>query len=141
MKRRQFLNDTSKAVGLLCCIPAVLSIDSCVSMSRISFEQTEKELIVLKSDISGMSSVVLDNNKLAFPVLLEKGEKGVSALLMCCTHKQCSLKKTGQLLLCPCHRSEFDIQGKVLKGPAIKDLQKLVVKEDELRIYIYLKQG
>ena len=138
MKRRQFLNDTGKAVGLLCCMPAVLSIDSCVSASRILFEQKENELIVAKSDLGGMSSVVLDNDKLSFPVFLKKGDGGFSALLMCCTHKQCALKKTGQLLICPCHSSEFDIKGTVLKGPASKDLQKLRVKEDDLRIYIYL---
>ena len=64
MKRKQFINNKSKEVGLVCCMPAVLSINSCVSMSRISFEHKENELVVLKSDISGLSSVVLDNTKL-----------------------------------------------------------------------------
>ena len=40
-----------------------------------------------------------------------------------CTHLGCKINKTenGQLV-CPCHGSEYDLTGKVLKGPAYKNL-------------------
>ena len=41
-----------------------------------------------------------------------------------CTHNGCLVKydKTNGKLICPCHDSEFSLDGKVLKGPASKDL-------------------
>jgi len=43
--------------------------------------------------------------------------KAISAL---CTHQGCTVRwqSADQPLLCPCHGSEFDLNGKVEKGPA-----------------------
>lgn len=35
-----------------------------------------------------------------------------------CTHMGCILDLSGNKLLCPCHGSEFSLDGKVLEGPA-----------------------
>ncbi len=40
-----------------------------------------------------------------------------------CTHLGCIINKTeGGRLVCPCHGSEYDLDGKVVKGPAWKNL-------------------
>jgi Rieske Fe-S protein len=41
-----------------------------------------------------------------------------------CTHLKCKIKYNDDKgnFLCPCHKSEFDLSGKVLKKPAKKDL-------------------
>jgi Rieske Fe-S protein len=41
-----------------------------------------------------------------------------------CTHLKCKIKFNDEKnnFLCPCHKSEFDLAGKVLKKPAKKDL-------------------
>ena len=51
------------------------------------------------------------------------------ALSMVCTHLGCTLNVTGERLSCPCHGSEFDTQGRVLKGPADRPLRRLRVEE------------
>ena len=35
-----------------------------------------------------------------------------------CTHKGCSVSFNGTLLRCPCHGSQFSLEGAVLRGPA-----------------------
>lgn len=48
-----------------------------------------------------------------------------------CTHLGCSIQKTeGDRLICPCHGSVFDFQGKVIKGPAERALETLSYQKD-----------
>ena len=43
-----------------------------------------------------------------------------------CTHLGCKINKTENgRLVCPCHGSEYDHSGKVLKGPAYKNLDEV----------------
>ncbi|MCK3682560.1 Rieske (2Fe-2S) protein [Maribellus sp. YY47] len=40
-----------------------------------------------------------------------------------CTHLGCKIDKyEGDRLVCPCHGSEYNLQGEVMKGPAYKNL-------------------
>jgi Rieske Fe-S protein len=44
---------------------------------------------------------------------------GIYAITAICTHKGCKvLLEEGKSFGCPCHDSEFDLQGAVLQGPA-----------------------
>ena len=41
-----------------------------------------------------------------------------------CTHLGCKIDKLeGDRFVCPCHGSEYDLNGKVIKGPAYKNLE------------------
>ncbi len=41
-----------------------------------------------------------------------------------CTHLGCVINQVeNERLVCPCHGSEYDLNGKVLKGPAYKNLE------------------
>lgn len=41
-----------------------------------------------------------------------------------CTHLGCKIDKMeGDHFVCPCHGSEYNLNGKVVKGPAYKNLQ------------------
>jgi glycine/D-amino acid oxidase-like deaminating enzyme/nitrite reductase/ring-hydroxylating ferredoxin subunit len=50
-----------------------------------------------------------------------------------CTHMKCivNFNNAEKTWDCPCHGSRFTTQGKVIEGPAIKDLKKIVLKEKE----------
>ena len=40
-----------------------------------------------------------------------------------CTHLGCVINKVdGEKLVCPCHGSEFDLEGRAVKGPAYRPL-------------------
>ncbi len=54
-----------------------------------------------------------------------------------CTHLQCTVNIEGATLLCPCHGSLYDREGRVLRGPAARPLQRFPVTltaEGELEI-------
>ena len=60
-------------------------------------------------------------------VWLIRDDRGWYALLGRCTHLGCrpALDPTARLLVCPCHGSRFDLQGRVVKGPAERALPRL----------------
>lgn len=77
-----------------------------------------------------------DVKKCEAKIIIEKGKKiGVyreeNGQLHCvspiCTHLKCVLKWNGaeKSWDCPCHGSRFDYQGKVIHGPAVKNLEKV----------------
>lgn len=58
----------------------------------------------------------------------------VIALSSVCTHKGCKVRaQADRSYLCKCHGSRFDPEGKVLKGPAKRELPRLKVALDERR--------
>lgn len=53
-------------------------------------------------------------------------ENETQVFLAHCTHLGCKINQTANgKLVCPCHGSEYDLNGQVLKGPAYKNLQAL----------------
>ncbi len=62
-------------------------------------------------------------------VLVRRGEK-VRALSAKCTHLGCTVgvSEDRGSLICPCHGSEYDLDGGVLKGPASRALASLDVE-------------
>jgi Rieske Fe-S protein len=54
------------------------------------------------------------------PILIERrSARDYVALSMMCTHEGCPVKPpVGGIIKCPCHGSQYDLDGKVLQGPA-----------------------
>lgn len=50
--------------------------------------------------------------------------KTITAVNPICTHKGCTIewKAARNAFVCPCHKAEFSLDGKVLQGPAKKSL-------------------
>lgn len=82
-------------------------------------------LRVAKADIPHLGALVYREERVA----LIHAEGGYYALSLVCTHLGCTLNATVERLSCPCHGSEFDREGRVLKGPAERPLQRLRVEE------------
>lgn len=70
-----------------------------------------------------------------YVLALEGG--GWVALSPTCTHQGCTVDISGSLLVCPCHGSTYDRQGRVLRGPAERALRQYplrVLDDDTLEI-------
>lgn len=65
------------------------------------------------------------------PVIIVNTGEGFSALSAVCTHLGCVVKwkKGRRQFFCPCHGGRFDVEGRVLGGPAPRPLAKLDVEE------------
>lgn len=67
---------------------------------------------------------------------LERG--GFAAVSSTCTHRGCTVDIGGPGLSCPCHGSQYDREGRVMRGPASRALTRypVHVEGDELVIEV-----
>lgn len=77
------------------------------------------------ADIPPLGALVYREARVA--LMRVNGE--IYALSLVCTHLGCTLNVNDEKLSCPCHGSEFDRQGQVLKGPADRPLGRLKVEQ------------
>lgn len=72
-----------------------------------------------------------DNKSISFfdEFIVIKSKENLSVFSSHCTHLGCKINKTENgRLVCPCHGSEYDLEGNVIKGPAYKSLEKVEFK-------------
>ncbi|MCG6186627.1 QcrA and Rieske domain-containing protein [Maribellus maritimus] len=80
-------------------------------------------------EISGEKEKMLPFNKnktISFygNYIIVNQENKTTVLSSHCTHLGCRIdKQENGRLVCPCHGSEYDLNGSVLKGPAYKNLR------------------
>jgi len=65
------------------------------------------------------------------PAVLIHQEDGFSALSLVCTHLGCTVEQNKNEFVCPCHGSQFNLNGKVLHGPAAQPLASLRIETTE----------
>ena len=65
------------------------------------------------------------------PAVLVHAQGGFYAISLACTHLGCTVSATQGGFTCPCHESEYAVDGKVLKGPASENLKLFLVEKDE----------
>ena len=137
MNRRNFTKNCGKL-----CFSAMLGgafLQSCQVIQRVPNVLKGNQLIVNKSDCGDAKIVIIETEKLPSSIYLNMSdEENYIALFMQCTHLQCDVIPSGNILHCPCHGSEFSSTGKVLESPATEDLQQFKVTSDREKIYISL---
>ena len=65
--------------------------------------------------------------RLDIPAIIYQTKDGFIAYSLVCTHLGCTVEEEGETFRCPCHESQFDHDGSVLKGPATESLPRLKV--------------
>lgn len=56
------------------------------------------------------------------PIFVCRDREGVYAISAVCTHLGCIVRRSEQGFACPCHGSRYDARGRVVRGPAPRDL-------------------
>lgn len=84
------------------------------------------------ADIPLYGSLVFSEERVA----LVRGDKGVYALGLVCTHLGCTVSVMPDGLFCPCHGTRFDQEGNVLQGPATRPLPRLKTESRGDRIIV-----
>jgi Rieske Fe-S protein len=72
------------------------------------------------------------------PVVAVNTGGSYATLEAACPHRGCGVNYTGELLVCPCHFSEFSLDGAVLRGPAITPLGTYAWTVDAVALHITL---
>ncbi len=135
ISRREFLVGTGLAFGgLLGCATAVtyqgMVINNRIPLVRSELEQlggTNKPVVVKVPDLPDPI------------ILIPTDEKNFRALSIKCTHLGCHVRPSRNFLVCPCHGSTFDLEGRVVRGPAQKALPTYPVetKGDGIEIVLF----
>jgi len=111
-------------------IPVVTSLEGCASGAKV-FTVENGSLTVPVETLGKHASTVVSAQGLANKLLIVKRENGTyTALELLCPHKGGPVSQSGDQLECSWHHSRFDMEGKVLAGPAKSDLKTYPVDVD-----------
>ena len=145
MERNKFIKTCCYSMIGLPILASVL--ESCGSIYYAASIRNDNSLTVSKSEFWKVgknnkvhrSFVLVKTDDAEFPICIyNTHENEYIAALLKCTHRGCELNVGGGIYSCPCHGSEFSIAGKVLEGPADRDLETFKIETDNENIYIYL---
>ena len=85
---------------------------------RVLHEAASRFSIGNPGDLAaGEERIITERN-----VVLLSTTEGIAAISLVCTHLGCIVSRSAEGFSCPCHGSKFGAQGKILGGPAPKDL-------------------
>lgn len=72
------------------------------------------------------------------PIYVLASGGNFAALSSICTHRGCTVDVNGPRLVCPCHGSTYDRDGRVLKGPAERPLTRYATSQEGDTLWIHL---
>jgi len=126
--RKKFL----KSIAVLFSIPSII----------IWFEATKTQLRIN----SKLKKIFLPpdlNDGITFVenLIVEKTGENIKIYSSTCTHLGCKInQEKNNKFICPCHGSQFALNGEVIKGPATKNLTQLNYSKDKKtgKIIVYV---
>lgn len=133
MNRRSFLKNTCYLCAAVGAGVTIGSLSSCVSVASVNASPENGIISVPLSQWPPDKNVLLiKSQKLEYNILVvKKGENNYHVLQMKCTHNLQPLSPTENKIFCNTHGAEFDLNGKVLKGPADKPLHSRIATLSE----------
>jgi len=124
--RRDFLKDVLAGITIVGFMPGILT--SCGSDDGSG--TITVDVSSLDAEGKGLRSTLPDGT----PIMVIRRPSNVYVTVqLICTHQGCkgtNLAITGQKIQCGCHGSEYDLNGKVTKGPATADLKSYATSFD-----------
>ncbi len=129
MNRRELLLRLTAAGGLLTLRPQA-ALAAKLALPLDSVEQ-------LKS-VGGSALLKIKGKEILF---IRESEETVLVLDPTCSHRRCTVEYHAErgLIVCPCHGSTYSPAGKVLEGPASRDLKRYESSLQDGRIIFEVK--
>ncbi len=105
----------------------IFSLLGYISLKNISLflPPPPKKILISKNELQRLKNVLFTNK-----LILTKKQGRIQVFLRKCPHLGCKLgyDPENQIIVCPCHKSKFTLNGKYIEGPAKRDLFKLNFK-------------
>ena len=122
MNRRRFVGVTAAALG-------ASALDGCAALMSTTVTPVNGEVrLAIRNypqlDRPGGYLKVVPAGETPPLYVLSLDGGGFAVVSPICTHLQCTVNVDGAHLLCPCHGSTYDREGRVLRGPAQRALQR-----------------
>lgn len=136
MNRKEFLY--SLGTGALAAGCSTL-LSACAGLSYATGRMVEDEFELLLSELEGRPWVMVDLGGDRAPVLVTIESGAPLAISLRCTHRGCTVEPGGTELECPCHGSRYTMEGKLLGGPAPRDLETYPVRQQDGALYIRVR--
>lgn len=100
----------------------------------------EDKIRIAQVDLTAKPFVVIQTPSLRYPIYVAADSSGQwRALWLRCTHRGCEVQPGENVLICPCHGSEYNRDGTVVQGPAENSLQPFKVSADENYLTIHIR--
>ncbi len=127
ISRRKFLKKSAQAAATSVLIAGTINIDNLFSKTLNESGDSSNNSVAKTiniSDYPALSKVGGYAMVTSTVILIRNSKTKFTALNTTCTHKKCDVEFNGSKFECPCHGSMFTKSGKVLNGPAKKNLKK-----------------
>jgi Rieske Fe-S protein len=125
MARREFVAACSACCASLLLAGCASLVTHPVPMSAGRIRLSLAEFPALARDDGAIK--VLPEGMTDPVYVLARGSGEFGAVSPICTHRGCTVDVHGDRLVCPCHGSTYDRDGRVLKGPAQRALTRYPV--------------
>ncbi|HXF49518.1 MAG TPA: Rieske (2Fe-2S) protein [Verrucomicrobiae bacterium] len=147
MTRKEFLQSAATALAAASIFPMSALLAGCaVNSQTLRVSTKENRVRLTLSELPKLSEpggyIKLYPLGFAHPIVLfQDGTGELFAVSTTCTHAGCEVRKTKSKFECPCHGSQYDLSGKVIRGPAPAALTRFPVKKEGGVMEIILKEG
>jgi len=123
--RREFLGKVSVGAGVLAALGAFAGIFR-MTKPAVRYEESTRFKIGKPESFPAGTVRKIDERG----VFIFAGEDGMHAISSVCTHLGCIVAITETGFQCPCHGSKYNASGKVIGGPAPRNLAWLEISQD-----------
>ena len=134
MTRSQFLKSASAALAAASIAPLTATLHGCApSALALHAPVVDDTVRIPLTDLPALHQpniyvkVYVDQLPNPF-ILFAQHDDELWAVLSTCSHRGCEVKKLRTKFECPCHGSEYDLDGNVTRGPAPSPLERFKVK-------------
>lgn len=134
ISRRKFLKKSAQAAATGVLLAGTLKVENLFSKSLSESGKKDVNSVTKTiniSDYPALSKVGGYAMITSTVILIRNSKTKFTALNITCTHKKCDVEYNGSKFECPCHGSMYSKSGKVLNGPAKKNLKKYSTSFDE----------
>jgi cytochrome b6-f complex iron-sulfur subunit len=142
MDRRDFIKKGAcgVCVALTSGFIASAVLSSCkTSLGVIKTSSTDNKVVIALTEFAQSNYKLIRVSNYNYDLAIQKLSDGTfETLVLECTHAGQPLTKTGNTYYCTLHGSQYSHEGKVMKGPAERDMKKLKTHVEDNNIIIIL---
>lgn len=134
LPRREFLRSARQAALGACVLGARAALPAlalgCVSVPYVRGDRRDDEVHLPFAALDKDGRALVEVPGVDLPIFVRRvaGTPPV-ALSTRCMHRGCEVEPSTDRLVCPCHGSEYDLEGAVLQGPTELPLERFRVRE------------